>query len=121
MIKAPRFILGLLFICSFSNPKKIGGVFITYDNHLIEGYKVSIKFKPKVVYYEDHINREFLLPQINSGQRVIAIFKPFENHDSKFYRSKNSFLRKKPFSELDEMTTIDRNKKTDINSLFRRV
>ena len=50
MSKTPLFILGLLFICSFSNPKNIGSVFINYDN-LVEGYKVSIKFTPKVVYY----------------------------------------------------------------------
>ena len=195
MFKAFLFILGLLFIYSFSSPKKIGSVFINYD-YLIEGYRVSITFTPKVVYYEDHIIgrgtiyfhyiksnqkfkvynplmgfptgvlpihlsknkrwierlkkrninlkynfkdrtlsktefgnfgttevpfffydlnldgvKELLIPQMNSGQRGIAIFKPFEYQNGKFYRSKNSFLRKKPYSEFDEMTTIDRKKK----------
>ena len=176
MSKTPLFILGLLFICSFSNPKNIGSVFINYDN-LVEGYKVSIKFTPKVVYYEDHIIgrgtiyfhhiktnqkfkiynpmmgfptrvlpillsknkrtitrffkrnkslhyifkdrtlsnakfgnfgttevpfffydmnfdgvKELLLPQMNSGQRSDAIFKPYEVIDGKFYRSKNSLV-----------------------------
>ena len=54
MFKVPLFILGLLFIYSFSIPKKIGNVFITY-NCVIEGYRVTVKFTPKVVYYEDHI------------------------------------------------------------------
>ena len=54
MFRIPLFILGLLFIYSFSSPNKIGNVFIKYDN-LVEGYRVSIKFTPKVVYYEDHI------------------------------------------------------------------
>ena len=195
MFKVPLFILGLLFIYSFSRPKKIRSVFINYDN-IVEEYIVSIKYTPKVVYYEDHIigrgiiyfhniktNQKFkiynpmmgfptgvlpiqlsknkrwivrlkkrninlkynfkdrtlsktefgnfgttevpfffydlnfdgikecILPQINSGQRGVAIFKPFESHNGKFYRLKNSFLRKKPFSELDEMTTMDRKKK----------
>lgn len=194
MFKSFLIIIGLLFICSFSNPKKIGSVFITYNN-LVEGYKVSIKFTPKVVYYEEHIIgrgtiyihhiktnqkfkvynpmmgfttcvlpiqlsknkrwierlnkrdinlkynfkdrtqtktfgnfgatdvpfffydlnidgvKEFLLPQMNSGQRGVAIFKPYEVINGKFYRSKNSFLRKKPYSDFDEMTTIDRKKK----------
>lgn len=195
MFKAPLFILGLLFIYSFSIPKKIGNVFIIYKN-LIEGYRVTVKFTPKVVYYEDHIIgrgtiyfhhiktnqrfkiynpmmgfptgvlqiqlsknkrwierlnkrsinnkynfkdrtlsktefgnfgttevpfffydvnldgvKELLIPQMNSGQRSIAIFKPYEVFDGKFYRSKNSFLRKKPFSDLDEMTTMDIKKK----------
>ncbi len=195
MSKSPLFILGLLFIYSFSSPKKIGSVFITYDN-LIEGYRVSIKYTPKVVYYEDHIIgrgtiyfhhikskqkfklynpmmgfptgvlpiklsknkqtitslikrnkslhyifkdrtlsktefgnfgttevpfffydlnfdgvKELLLPKMNSGQRGVAIFKPFENHNGKFYSFKKSFLQKKTISVLDEMTTIDRKKK----------
>ena len=195
MFKAPLFILGLLFIYSFSIPKKIGSVFIKYDN-LVEGYRVSIKFTPKVVYYEDYIIgrgtiyfhhiktnqkfkfynpmmgfptrvlpiklsknkrtiirfikrnkslhyifkdrtlsktefgnfgttevtfffydlnfdgvKELLLPQMNSGQRGVAIFKPYEVIDGKLYRSKNSFLRNKPYPELDEMTTMDRKKK----------
>lgn len=50
MFKSFLFLIGLLFIYSFSSPKKIGSVFINYDN-LVEGYKVSIKFTPKVVYY----------------------------------------------------------------------
>ena len=195
MFKSFLILIGLLFIYSFSIPKKFGSIFINYDN-LVEGYKVSIKFTPKVVYYEDHIIgrgtiffhhiktnqkfkiynpmmgfptgvlpihlsknkrwierlnkrsinlkynfkdrtlsktefgnfgttevpfffhdlnldgvKELLVPQMNSGQRGVAIFKPFESHNGKFYRLKNSFLRKKPFSELDEMTTIDRKKK----------
>lgn len=48
---------------------------------------------------------------MNSGQCGDAIFKPYEVMDGKFYRSKNSFLRKKPFSVLDEMTMMDRKKK----------
>lgn len=195
MIKIPFFILGLLYIYSFSIPKKIGSVLITY-NSVIEGYRITVKFTPKVVYYEDHIigrgtiyfhyiknnqkfkiynpmmgfptgvltiklsknkrwierlnkrdinlkynfkdrtlskpkfgnfgatdvpfffydlnldgKKEGILPQLNSGQRGIAIFKPYEVINGKFYRLKNSFLRKKPFSVLDEMTTIDRKKK----------
>ena len=195
MLRILIFILGLFFICSFSNPKIIGSIFINYDN-IVEGYKVYIKFTPKVVYYEDHIIgrgtiyfhhiktkqkfkvynsmmgfptgvlpihlsknkrwierlkkrninlkynfkdrtlsktefgnfgttevtfffydlnfdgvKELLLPQMNSGQRGVAIFKPFEYQNGKFYRSKNSFLRKKPYSELDEMTTMDRKQK----------
>ncbi len=56
-------------------------------------------------------SKELLLPQMNSGQRGIAIFKPFEYSFTKYYRSNNSFLRKKPFSVLDEMTSIDRKNK----------
>jgi hypothetical protein len=195
MFKSFLILIGLLFIYSFSSPKKIRSVFINYDN-LVEGYRVTLKFTPKVVYYEDHIIgrgtiyfhhiktnqkfkiynpmmgfptgvlpinlsnnkrtiarfikpsknlnyiyrdrtltntkfgnfgttevpfffydlnldgvKELLVPQMNSGQRGVAIFKQFESHNGKFYRTKNSLLRKKPFSELDEMTTIDRKKK----------
>ena len=55
--------------------------------------------------------KELLLPQMNSGQRGIAIFKSYEVINGKFYRSKNSFLRKKPYSDLDELSTMDRKQK----------
>lgn len=196
MTKAPLFILCLLFIYSFSSPKKIGSVFITYDN-LVDGYRVTVNFTPKVVNYEDHIIgrgtiyfyhiksnqkfkiynpmmgfptrvlpiklsknkrtitrlikrnkslhyifkdrtlsntafenfgttevpfffydlnldgvKELLIPQLNSGQRGVAIFKPYEIKDGKLFFPKNSFIKKKPFTELDEMSKINSNKRT---------
>ena len=191
------FFLFILFsLTSFGSNKKIENIHFQYSE-LIEGYRISFKFSPKVVYYEDNIigrgtiyfhhiktnqkfklynpmmgfpigvlpiklsknkkwiielnkrnkklryyfkdktlsntafvnfgttevpfffydlnldgTKELLISQMNSGQRGVAIFKPYELKDGKLFFPKNSFIKKKPFSELDEMSKINSNKRT---------
>ncbi len=193
------FYLFILFsLTSFGSKKKIENIHLQYSE-LIEGYRISFKFSPKVVYYEDNIIgrgtiyfhhlktnqkfkvynpmmgfptrvlplklsknkrtitrlikrnkslhyifkaktlsktefenfgttkvpfffydlnldgvKELLIPQMNSGQRGVAIFKPYELKDGKLFFPKNSFIKKKPFTELDEMSKINSNKRTII-------
>ena len=71
-------------------------------------YKLGNFGTTEVPFFFQDVNldgtSELILPKLNSGQRGVAIFKSYELKNGKLINNKDSFTKKKPYNQLDEMT-----------------
>ena len=123
-IKNPMmgFPTGVLPIQLSKNKKWIVSVKSSYiklkykENYCTKGiYKLGNIGTNEVPFCFQDLNldsiKELLIPQLNMGQRGITSFKSYELKNGVITNKKYSFTKQKPFTELDEMSKINSDKK----------
>lgn len=86
-----------------------------------KNYKTKEKYKygnfgtTEVPFFFQDINfdgvKELIIPKLNTGQRGVTSFIPYELQNEIIKKTKKSFTNNKPFTELDEMTIFNTSKK----------